>query len=373
MRSTRTTSKLTRTPAAFLLLFITACSFSARANDGLADGRDSGDSTRPTVIASSPGNNATGISRVEGVTVTFSEAMDPATLTAFTFTLSSVVPPVFVSGTVTYGDSTVVFTADEPLASNKLFTATITTGATSASGVALAAAHTWSFTTGTAPGIPVNLGTAGNYVILDKTTITAGASADITGDLGLSPGFAAAITGCALIKDATNMFSTSTLVHGKVYAADYAAPTPTLLATAVSDMDVAFAAAGARAPDVTTTGAGDIGGMTILPGIYRWTADLTISTNVTLNGSETDVWIFQAQSLSLTAAKQIVLTGGALPKNVFWQINGMVILNAMARLEGVILTSTSIAVGANVLVNGRLLGRTGVTLGANSIIAKPGA
>ena len=113
--------------------------------------------------------------------------------------------------------------------------------------------------------------------------------------------------------------------------------------------------------------------MTILPGIYRWTADLTISTNVTLNGSATDVWIFQAQSLSLTAAKQIVLTGGALPKNVFWQINGMVILNARARLEGVILTSTSIAVGANVLVNGRLLGRTGVTLGANSIIAKPGA
>jgi hypothetical protein len=361
-------ANLSKALVAFLLLFAAACRFSP---GGASDGANGEQPTTPAVVSNDPVDGATGVSPVEGVSASFSERMDPTTLTAYTFTLTSGATPVSVPGTVIYSDSTVVFSAAAPLASNALITATITTGANSASGVALATAHTWSFTTGTPPGNPVDLGTAGNYVILDKTTITAGASAAVTGDLGLSPGLAAAITGFALMADATGKFSTSHQVVGKVYAADYTTPTPTLLATAVSDMDAAFAAAVARVPDVTEVGSGDIGGRTIGPGVYQWTAGLQISENVTLTGSATDVWIFQAQSLTLTADMKIVLAGGALPKNVFWQVSGAVILGARSHVEGIILTSTSIAVDANTTINGRLLGRTGVTLGANSTVAKP--
>ena len=120
------------------------------------------------------------------------------------------------------------------------------------------------------------------------------------------------------------MFSTSTQVTGKVYAADYAAPTPSNLTTAVGDMELAFTDAAGRAPDVTELGAGNIGGMTLAPGVYKWGTGLLIPTDVTLNGSATDVWIFQiAQDLTVAAARRSSSTGGALPKNVFWQVAGL--------------------------------------------------
>ena len=111
---------------------------------------------------------------------------------------------------------------------------------------------------------------------------------------------------------------------GKVYAADYAAPTPSNLTTAIGDMELAFTDAAGRAPDVTELGAGNIGGMTLAPGVYKWGTGLLIPTDVTLTGSATDVWIFQiAQDLTV-AAPRSVLAGGALPKNVFWQVAGRV-------------------------------------------------
>lgn len=147
----------------------------------------------------------------------------------------------------------------------------------------------------------------------------------VTGDMGLSPAAASYITGFSLIADATNAFSTSTQVTGKVYASDYAAPTPSNLTTAVSDMMLAFTDAAGRAPDVTELGAGNIGGMTLTRGVYKWGTGVLIPSSVTLAGSGTDVWIFQiAQGLTMSAAKSIVLSGGAVAKNVFWQVSGNV-------------------------------------------------
>ena len=115
----------------------------------------------------------------------------------------------------------------------------------------------------------------------------------VTGNLGVSPGAATMVTGFSLTADATNVFSSSPQVTGKVYAADYAAPTPAALTGAIGDMQLAFTDAAGRAPGVTELGAGNIGGMTLGPGVYKWGTGLLIPTDITLTGAATDVWIFQ--------------------------------------------------------------------------------
>ncbi|TSC81970.1 MAG: hypothetical protein G01um101420_753 [Parcubacteria group bacterium Gr01-1014_20] len=167
----------------------------------------------------------------------------------------------------------------------------------------------------------VNLGASGNFVILTKSGISTTGSTSITGDIGVSPIAATAITGFGLIADASNTFSTSAIVTGKVYAANYSAPTPATMTTAVLDMQTAYTdAAGRTGPTATELGAGNIGGMTLAPGLYKWSTGVTIPTDVTLSGGANDVWIFQiAQNLNISSGAKIVLMGGAQAANIFWQ------------------------------------------------------
>jgi hypothetical protein len=328
-------------------------------------------STTPRVISSTPLDGATGVSLNGNASVTFSEVMDPATLTAGTFTLTSGAAAVPVQGMVTYANSTAVFTPVAQLAAGVSYTATITTGARSVLGVALAAKNAWSFTTVRAlpMGLPVHLGTAGTFVILSKSGISTVPASAVTGNIGVSPAAASSITGFALIADATNVFSTSSQVVGKVYAADYAPPTPSSLTTAVGDMEIAFTDASGRAPDVTELGAGDVGGMTLAPGVYKWGTGLLIPTDVTLSGSATDVWIFQiAQGLTMSSATKVLLTGGAVARNVFWQVGGAVALGTTAHIEGVVLTQTAATLGTGASIHGRLLAQTAVTLDGSTVV-----
>jgi Ice-binding-like len=222
-------------------------------------------------------------------------------------------------------------------------------------------------TTGAA-GVPVNLRTAGNYAILAESGISTVPPAVITGALGIYPMAASFITNFSLIADSTNVFSTSAQVTGKVYAADYAVPTPSNLLTAVGDMGLAFTDAAGRAPDVTELGAGSIGGMTLAPGVYRWGTAVLIPTDLTLNGSSTAVWIFQiAQTLTLSSAVRVHLTGGALAKNVFWQVAGSVELGTTSHLEGIVLSATMINLRTGASIAGRLLAQTAVTLDSSTV------
>jgi hypothetical protein len=215
----------------------------------------------------------------------------------------------------------------------------------------------------------VELGLSGDYVVLAKTAIATVPTSAVTGNLGVSPAAASYITGFSLTSDSTNVFATSPQVTGRVYAANYASPTPANMTTAVSDMQLAFSDAAGRAPSVTELGAGNIGGMTLAPGVYKWGTGLLIPADVTLDGGSTAVWIFQiAQDLTMSSATSIILTGGALPQNVFWQVSGQVDLDTTAHFEGIVLTQTSITLRTGASINGRLLAQTAVNLDGNTLV-----
>lgn len=218
---------------------------------------------------------------------------------------------------------------------------------------------------------PVELGTAGSFAILAKSGISTVPASTITGNIGVSPIDQTAITGFSETMDATNTFSTSTQVTGKIYAADYSPPTPVMMTTAVANMATAYTDAAGRAPDYTELGAGAIGGMTLSPGTYKWGNGVLISTNVTLAGGPNDVWIFQiAGDLTQAAGTNVNLTGGALAKNVYWQVFGVASIGTTAHFEGIALVQTAITVGTGASVVGRLLSQTAVSLD-QTVVSQP--
>ncbi|MDQ3034104.1 MAG: ice-binding family protein [Myxococcota bacterium] len=325
----------------------------------------------PTVTSTTPLSGSTDVFLNGNASATFSEPMDRASLNPTTFTLTFGDPAVPVLGTVIYARQTATFWPTEQLSSDTTYTATVTTGALSAEGGALETDHVWSFTTGNtrSPGLPVDLGTAGDFVILAKSAISTVPTSAVTGNIGISPAAATFITGFSLTADATNVFATSPQVTGMVYAADYAVPTPSNLTTAVSDMELAFTDAAARAPDVTELGAGNIGGLTIARGVYKWGTGVLMPTDITLSGSATDVWVFQiAQDLTVSSGAQVHLVGGALPQNVFWQVSGLVDLGTTSHLEGIVLTQTSVTLRTGATVDGRLFAQTAVEIDGSTIV-----
>jgi hypothetical protein len=231
------------------------------------------------------------------------------------------------------------------------------------------------FTASVAGGqLQVNLGTAGDFVILAKTAISTTGVTAITGDIGISPAAATFITGFGLILDSLGTFSTSSLVTGKVYAPNYASPTPAKMTTAVSDMETAYTdAAGRPTPDFTELGAGDITSMTLTPGLYKWGSGVVVSaTGVTLSGSATDVWIFQiAQNLTVANGAIVTLSGGAQAANIVWQVAGQVTLGTTAAMKGIILCQTAIELNTGATLDGRALAQSAVTLGGSTVVAGP--
>jgi hypothetical protein len=212
----------------------------------------------------------------------------------------------------------------------------------------------------------VDLGIAGNFAILSKSGITDVYPSVITGDLGSSP-----ITGAAILL-------TCTEVSGSIYSVDAAGPLPcrltnaSRLTTAVGNMQTAYTdAAGRSNPNFVNLGAGNIGGKTLTPGLYKWSSNVLIPTNITIAGSSTDVWIFQISgTLNMSSAVRITLTGGAQAKNIFWQTAGAVTLGTTSHFEGIILSQTGINLQTGASVNGSLLAQTAVTL-QKSTVTKP--
>lgn len=209
----------------------------------------------------------------------------------------------------------------------------------------------------------INLGVSGDFTILSKTGITDVYKSTISGDVGSSP-----ITGAAILLKCEE-------VTGTIYTVDAAGPLPcrltnaTRLTTAIGDMQTAYTdAAGRLNPDFLNLGAGDIGGKTLTPGLYKWTSAVKIPTDITISGGPDDVWIFQISgTLTMSSAVRITLADGAQAKNIYWQITDSVTLGTTSHFEGNILGQTAINLQTGASINGRLLAQTAVTLQMNAV------
>lgn len=220
----------------------------------------------------------------------------------------------------------------------------------------------------------VSLGTSASYAILAKTGVATVPNSVVTGNVGLSPAARGALTGWSLISEPTDTSfgSAQVVAPGRLFAADnVGGTTSAALGTAVLNMGTAYTdAAGRTATSAATTnvGAGTLTSLTLTPGVYEWGTAVTIPTDLILSGTATDVWIFKvAGTLDLAAAKNVILSGGALSKNIFWQVSGAVTIGANSHFEGIILGQTSITFGNLSSINGRLLAQSAVTLGATTV------
>ncbi|KZP10298.1 fungal antifreeze protein exerts hyperactivity By constructing an inequable beta-helix [Athelia psychrophila] len=212
--------------------------------------------------------------------------------------------------------------------------------------------------------VAVPLGTAANYAILAETGITNVPTSAVTGNIGLSPAAATLITGFALTISADGTYSTSSQITGRAYAASYASPTPSTLTTAISDLVTAYNnAAGRTSPDHTNLASGAIGGLTLAPGLYKWTSGVSIGSSITISGASTDTWIFQvAGTLTIANGKSVILSGGASPANIVWVVAGAATFGTTSVFKGVVLGAAGITLNTGSTINGRLLAQTAVAL-----------
>jgi hypothetical protein len=369
---------------ASLLAYLLAAGGNERILAGVPPGTLAGAALEPTVISSSPGNrdtnvptsinNADNVIRGTAVTATFSQPMDPATLNSFapgsllTFTVRETTGNELSGTVVMNAEGTVAsFTPTSALSPNTSYIATVTTAARSLGGIAMPHPISWTFMTN--PFVftgqtPVALREARVFAILTKSGVTDVFPSVINGDVGASP-----ITGEAI------HLTCAEVATGTIYSVNAAGPLPcrvtdpSLLTKAVGDMQIAYTdAAGRTSPNFVNLGAGLIGGLTLVPGLYKWDTGVSIPTNVTLSGGPNDVWIFQISgNLIQASATRMILQGGALPRNIFWQTSGGASIGTTAHAEGVILSKTKIAMKTGASANGRLLAQTAVTLEQNAV------
>jgi Ice-binding-like/Bacterial Ig-like domain len=333
------------------------------------------DTTPPTITLTGPANGDTNVLLNSTVNATFSEAMNPLTVTASgTYSLSVAgAGGAAVAGTVTYDsvNNIATFTPSANLAPSTEYMATILSTATDLAGNPLAAGSTpnpWTFTTGASVGpTPPNLGAAstfggfgGNAGITNQ-----GVNTVINGDLGttaastLVTGFNDLGPGCIYTETGSNVG----VVNGNIYTAP---PPPTvgcpsegtaatfLIATQASiDALAAYNdISPASRPGGTDPGAGQLGALVLPPGTYQAAAGsfLITGSDLTLDGQGNDnaIWVFQMAS-SLTvgapgAPRSIILTNGAQPANVFWQVGSSATINAAGggTMVGTIIASAGV-------------------------------
>jgi len=315
----------------------------------------------PTVISTDAVNNATNVALSKVVTATFSVPMDQSTLTSTTFNVKLDETPI--QGTVTYSGSTASFTPSENLLSGTSYVATITTGAKNIPGTALAKDYIWTFTTVTIPNViseqntvmtTVPLAGTSNFAVLAGSAVTNTGATSITGDLGLSPG------------SSVGGFPPG-IVIGTQHINDQIASQAKL------DLTAAFNDAVARTSTDIVTLSGNIGGLTLTPGLYKSTSSLAISSgDLTFDakGNANAVFIIQiASSLTTTSGRKVILSGGASASNIFWQVGSSATFGTTSVFKGTVLVMQSITFNTGASLDGRALTRTGgITMAGNTIV-----
>jgi len=375
----------------------------------------------PEIVSTVPANAATDVALNQAVSATFTEAMNPLTLTTSTFTLTGP-GGTAITGTVSYDAVNFIasFTPTHPLVAASSYTATVTDGATSLTGVPLGttgAPNPWTFTTGAAVvpppvvlgstislfggfGGPAGMTNQGIETVVNGDIGTTGASTLITGfhDTSVVVG---GVAECTYTETPLNIG----LVNGTI---DTAPPPPTVgcpnegtaatfaLATAAGAEALTAYNTLAAIPnglDVSVCPgcgggtAGELGNRTLVAGVYKSAAesyaitlgDLTLDAKGDPNAS----WVFQ-MGTSLTvgtpsAHRNVVLVNGALAKNVFWQVGSAATINGVVgggTMEGTIISQAGISVSTSgvaavTTINGRLLALGASVTIVNTVINVP--
>jgi Ice-binding-like len=204
-----------------------------------------------------------------------------------------------------------------------------------------------------APLAPVDLGSASTYAVLGASTVTNTGPSVINGDLGVWPG-TAFVPG-----------TPPAAVNGTIHAlGDIAAQ------HAQASLAIAYNDAAGRTAGVVGV-AGDLGGRTLAPGLYKSTSTLAITGDLTLdaNGDPNAVFIFQVGSgLTVATGGRVVLSGGAKAANVFWQVGSSATLGTYSALKGTVMAYASITIATGATLDGRALAQhAAVTLDTNAV------
>jgi hypothetical protein len=318
------------------------------------------DTSTLEVTSTNPDNGATNVPRNKKVNATFSDAMDPSTITTSTYRLAAGTTPV--AGTIAYDapSNVATFLPAADLAGNTEYTATITTGARDAVGNSLPIDEVWTFTTGSNSAnqgqLPVDLRSAGNFAVLAGTAVTNTGQTVVNGNVGLAPG------------SSVGGFPPG-VINGTQHVANPAADAAKL------DLTTAYIDAQGRSTNPIQM-PGNLGGLTLAPGLYVRATDVLLSGTgsqaiLTLDaqGDSTAVWIFQCKAaFTTTSGTSIVLAGGAKAANVFWAVGSTAILDTTTTFYGTIMAETAVNVRTGATITGRALARSGeVTLEGNTI------
>jgi hypothetical protein len=313
----------------------------------------------PSVTSVGPADAMTGVCPNTVAVATFSAAMNPATMNATTFTLAGpgAAP---VTGQVVYDapSRAATFTPSNTLALGTAYTATVTTGGQDVLGNPLATNFVWGFTTAVAAcqATVVPLGSASIFDIVAGSTVTNTGPTIITGaDVALSPG--SAVTG----------FPPGTMTPPAVMHVTDPTAAQAQLDLTTAYLYTAGLPGGAVLP-------GDLSGLTFAPGLYKTSSTVMLSAgNVTLDaqGDVNAVFIFQVGStLTTLGSTQVILSGGAQAKNVFWQTGSSATLGTNSAFQGTIMALQSITLDTGATLLGRALARNGaVTLDSNIMTA----
>ena len=213
----------------------------------------------------------------------------------------------------------------------------------------------------------VDLGIADSFAIIAYTSITSAPTSNITGKVGLKPGTRSLI----------NLNPATEVVGGldEIYAGDDIGDPSDYMNMAREDLIGAYRDIVSRPADADKVEAygGNPSGKILPPGIYKWSNGAAINSDITLEGSATDIFIFQITGdLSIAPKVRIVLSGGARAKNIYWQVSGKVTLESTTVVQGTIMSQLTFEMKSLAQLNGRALVKNGKLLLSQNVITKPG-
>jgi hypothetical protein len=324
------------------------------------------DTTPPTVLSTNPVSNAPNVPLTQAINATFSEPMDPLTISTSTFKLTGAGGAPVLAQSVSYDivNSIATFTPASPLVLNTTYTATITNGVTDLAHIAMEDDYVWSFTTGAGviPAGPVNLRSLSTFVAVAGAGLTnsnSGGMTTLNGDVGLYPT-------ATCMGDGSPCTATNPTINGTLYAADPGG----IAAQAKADLALAYVDATSLPPGTVEA---DLAGKILAPGVYTSGSTMTIAVGGTLTldaqGNANAWWVFQVgSSLTVNNSAQVLLINGAKAANVFWAMGASSTLGSNVQFKGTVMALASNSLGTGSVVEGRMVCRDGqITLLSNTI------